>query len=82
MPSSSGGEDSIDGALASATVGLVSTAAFREKRIALEAAAAEKPAMEEQEERERVGAERARKRARKQKHENEQRRGLSFVETD
>ena len=64
-------EEGVEQRLAASTVGLVTADQFREKRLALEEEA------QEAEE-----AQRRRRQAKKAKREQEQRRGLSFVEDD
>eukprot|EP00966_Prymnesium_polylepis_P060459 1402784-Prymnesium_polylepis.1 len=76
------GDDALDSRLAQETVGLVSGAAFREKRLALEAEEVARRAKEEESERERVAAAKQRKKDKKRKREQEERRGLSFEEVD
>ncbi|KAL1528645.1 hypothetical protein AB1Y20_010018 [Prymnesium parvum] len=76
------GDNSIDQRLASETVGLVSTADFRAKRLAIEMEATRKQEIEDQKEQERIAMEKIRKREKKQKREQEQRRTLSFDEAD
>jgi len=72
-------EGAVESQLAAATVGLVSSAAFREKREELEAAAGAKREREAEEAAEAAAAQQARKRAKKREREKQQQRGLSFA---
>mmetsp|Transcript_32882 Transcript_32882/g.105466 ORF Transcript_32882/g.105466 Transcript_32882/m.105466 type:complete len:205 (-) Transcript_32882:143-757(-) len=72
-------EGAVESQLAAATVGLVSSAAFREKREELEAAAGAKREREAEEAAEAAAAQQARKRAKKREREKAQQRGLSFA---
>lgn len=69
------GEDAVEQRLAQETVGLVSSADFRERREQLETEAAERKVRE-------VEAAQKRKQEKKRKREQQQRRGLSFTEDE
>lgn len=72
------GDDAIDQKLAQETVGLVSAAAFREKRLAVEAQILAKHSYDKEAQLQREVDEKRKRREKKRKREQEQRRGLSF----
>lgn len=72
----------VEQALAAQTVGLVTSAEFRERREALEAEEAARGVREEEAERKAAQHRLEKKRARKRQREEQERRGLSFVEED
>ena len=75
-------EGSVESELAAQTVGLVSTADFRERRAAIERDAATKREREAEAEVQAAAAQRRRKKERKLQNERAERRGLSFTEED